>query len=204
MSLKTASNWLVLPLLAITTLLLLYFINWGWNLRFEGHVNVNGHAEETIMVKKKPLSGRGTLKLFGIFAYTILFVVAFDFVYVFFVATNPTISPSNKAFANTALSQFKSTLLNERWAAKESMKLLNPKKRFNFLVFTMSVVMLLNALVIPSILILFLDERCFKYKFVQQEPHEADVPITYCGWSIDGVDICPTPLYPNDGYKTSI
>ena len=84
------------------------------------------------------------------------------------------------------------------------MKLLNPKKRFNYLVFTMSVVMLLNALVVPSILILLLDERCFKYKFVQQEPHEADVPITYCGWTTNGVPNCPNPDYPNDGYITNI
>ncbi|GMI17930.1 hypothetical protein TrLO_g10569 [Triparma laevis f. longispina] len=59
--------------------------------------------------------------------------------------------------------QFKSTLLNELWVAKASMKLINPKKCFNYLVFTMSVLMLLNALVVPSVLILLLDERCFKY-----------------------------------------
>ncbi|GMH80680.1 hypothetical protein TL16_g08648 [Triparma laevis f. inornata] len=162
-SLKTASNWLVLPLLAITTLLLLYFLNWGWNLRFEGLDDIDIHTEETAKEMKKRRFWRGSLKLFGIFAYTIIFVVAFDFVYVFFVATNPTINPSSKLLANTALSQFKSTLLNERWAAKASMKLINPKKRFNYLVFTMSVVMLLIALVVPSILVLLLDERCFKY-----------------------------------------
>ncbi|GMH74141.1 hypothetical protein TL16_g06381 [Triparma laevis f. inornata] len=204
-SLKTASNWLVLPLLAITTLLLLYFINWGWNLRFEGHDSINVHAEETVKEKKKRRSWRGSLKLFGIFAYTIILVVAFDFVYVFKVATNPTISPSSKALANTALSQFKSTLLNERWAAKASMKLINPKKRFNYLVFTMSVVMLLNALVVPSILILLLDEHCFKYLLVQQEPHEVDVPITFCAYSgVNGEPRCPDPTKPNDGFLTDI
>ncbi|GMH48450.1 hypothetical protein TL16_g00291 [Triparma laevis f. inornata] len=195
-SLKTASNWLVLPLLAITTLLLLYFVNWGWKLRFEGHDSINVNAEETAKAKKKRRSWRGSLKLFGIFAYTIILVVAFDFVYVFFVATNPTISPSSKVLANTALSQFKSTLLNERWAAKASMKLINPKKRFNYLVFTMSFVMLLNALVVPSILILLLDERCFKYLLVQQEPHEADVPITYCAYLDTNAHYLTTFNYP--------
>ena len=144
------------------------------------------------------------MKLFVIFAYTIYLVVAFDFVYVFFVATNPKISPSNTVLANTALSQFKSTLLNERWAAKESMKLFNTKKRFNYLVFTMSVVMLLDALVVPSILVLLLDERCFKYLLVQQEPHEADVSITFSAYSdTNGNKICPTHLWPNDGYVTA-
>ena len=52
-SLKTASNWLILPLLTVTTLLLLYFINWGWNLRFEGHDNINVHTEETAAERKK-------------------------------------------------------------------------------------------------------------------------------------------------------
>ncbi|GMI11279.1 hypothetical protein TrLO_g10482 [Triparma laevis f. longispina] len=113
-SLKKASNLIVLPILAITTLLLLYFVNWGWNLRFEGHNNINVHTEETATEKKKMRSWRGSLKLFGIFAYTIILMVAFDFVYVFKVATNPTISQSSKVLANTALSQFKSTLLNER------------------------------------------------------------------------------------------
>ncbi|GMI17213.1 hypothetical protein TrLO_g1323 [Triparma laevis f. longispina] len=102
------------------------------------------------------------------------------------------------------MSQFKSTLLNERWAAKESMKLFNPKKRFNYLVFTMSVVMLLNTLVVRSILVLLLDERCFKCLLVQQEPHEADVSITFCAYSdTNGNKICPTHLWPNDGYVTA-
>ncbi|GMI44505.1 hypothetical protein TrCOL_g4368 [Triparma columacea] len=202
LSLKLASNKLILPLLAVTTLLLLYFINWGWNLRFEGHKNLI--VQEASAEKKKRLLWRDSLKLFGIFAYTMFFVVAFDFFYVFYVATDSTISPSNKAFANTALSQFKSTLLSERWAAKESMKLFAPKKRFNYLVFAMSVILLLNALVVPSILILLLDERCFKYKLVQQEPHEADVPITYCrAINTNGDPICPDPKYFNDGYVTN-
>ncbi|GMI14849.1 hypothetical protein TrLO_g12324 [Triparma laevis f. longispina] len=204
-SLKTASNGFILPQLTVSTLLLLYFINWGWNLRFEGHDNINVHIEETAKEKKKRRSWRGSLKLFGIFAYTIILVVAFDFVYVFFVTTNPTINQSSKVLANTALSQFKSTLLNERWAAKASMKLINPKKRFNYLVFTMSVVMLLNALVVPSILILLLDERCFKYLLVQQEPHEANVPITYCKYTdATGAFTCPDTNKPNNGYGTDI
>jgi uncharacterized membrane protein len=64
--------------------------------------------------------------------------------------------------------------------------------------------LLLNALVVPSILILLLDERCFKYKLVQQEPHEADVPITYCrAINTNGDPICPDPKYFNDGYVTN-
>ncbi|GMH86169.1 hypothetical protein TL16_g10459 [Triparma laevis f. inornata] len=201
---KTASNWLIIPLLAITTLLLIFFVNWGWNLRFEGHDSISVHTEETAKAKKKRLSWRGSLKLFGIFAYTIIFVVAFDFVYVFFVATNPAINPSSKVLANTALSQFKSTLLYERWAAKASMKLINPKRRFNYLVFTISAVMLLNALVVPSILILLLDERCFKYLLVQQAPHEVDVTIIFCSYVRDGVPACPDRTILNDGYVTEI
>ncbi|GMH68363.1 hypothetical protein TrLO_g15086 [Triparma laevis f. longispina] len=144
------------------------------------------------------------LEALWLFTSTLIFVVAFDFVNVFFVATDPTISPSNKVFANTALSEFKSTLLNERWATKASMKLINPKRRFNYLVFTMSVVMLLNALVVPSILVLLLDERCFKYLLVPQEPHEADVPVTTCGLTLNGEGDCPNHRYPNDGYVTTV
>ena len=82
------------------------------------------------------------------------------------------------------------------------MKLLNPKKRFNYLVKTMSIVMVLNALVVPSVLILLLDERCFKYvlPWAHQDSHEADVPITYCGYiDSNGDEACPTPNHPNDG-----
>ncbi|GMH71713.1 hypothetical protein TL16_g05726 [Triparma laevis f. inornata] len=107
-SLKTATNGLVIPLLCITTFLLLYFINWGWNLRFEGHDNINIISKEVSTEKKKGRSWRGFLKLFGIFAYTMFLVVAFDFIYVFFIATNPTISPSNQLLVNTFLSQFSS------------------------------------------------------------------------------------------------
>ena len=103
-SLKTALNWLVLPLLAITTLLLLYLVNWGWNLRFEGYDSIDIHIEETAKEKKKRRSWRGSLKLFGIFAYTIILVLAFDFVYVFFIATNPTISCLEQGPSKHALS----------------------------------------------------------------------------------------------------
>lgn len=39
-SMKSASDGLLLPVLSILTLLLLYFVGWGWVLRFEGHDNV--------------------------------------------------------------------------------------------------------------------------------------------------------------------
>ena len=85
------------------------------------------------------------------------------------------------------------------------MKLINPKKCFNYLVFTMSVLMLLNALVVPSVLILLSDERCFKYLLVQQEPHTADAPITSCSVIDNNRDYaCPFPSQPNDGYQTTI
>ena len=36
------------------------------------------------------------MKLFGIFAYTFVSLVLFDFIYIYCIATNPAISPSNK------------------------------------------------------------------------------------------------------------
>ena len=74
----------------------------------------------------------------------------------------------------------------------------------------MSAIMLLNALVVPSVLVLLLDERCFKFydfwlfgRLQTQAPHDAVVPYTYCGWiDSNNVYLCPDPTYPNDGYLT--
>lgn len=86
----------------------------------------------------------------------------------------------------------------------ESNALMKPRRRFNFIVLTMSAIFVLNALVVPSILVLLLDKRCFWYYFVQQEPHEADVPIVSCGAIDDsGEYLCPDPYFPNDGYQTA-
>ncbi|GMI32092.1 hypothetical protein TeGR_g2970 [Tetraparma gracilis] len=203
-TLKTASDGFILPLLAITTLTLLYYIRWGWGMRFEGRV------ESELTGSGKPRSWRGTVKLAGLVAYVMATTTGFDFVYVFFVATNPRMSTSTRTLLNALLSQFKSSFLNERWAAKQALKLANPTKRFNYLVFTMSAIMLLNALVVPSVLVLLLDERCFKFydfwlfgRLQTQAPHDVVVPYTYCNYvDTDGNPSCPNPNNPNDGYVT--
>jgi hypothetical protein len=75
----------------------------------------------------------------------------------------------------------------------------------------MSAIMLLNALVVPSVLVLLLDERCFKFydfwlfgRLQTQAPHDAVVPYTYCAWvdNNTGEPTCPNPNNPNDGYVT--
>ncbi|GMI20254.1 hypothetical protein TeGR_g8291 [Tetraparma gracilis] len=204
-TLKTASDGFILPLLAITTLTLLYYIRWGWGMRFEGRV------ESELTGSGKPRSWRGTVKLAWLVARVMGTATVFDFVYVFFVATNPRMSTSTRTLLNALLSQFKSSFLNERAAAKQALKLANPAKRFNYLVFTMSAIMLLNALVVPCVLVLLLDERCFKFydfwllgRLQTQAPHDAVVPYTYCRY-IDpdtSEPICPDPTLPDDGYST--
>jgi hypothetical protein len=214
LTMKSASDWLIIPLLVITALTLIYFLRWGWYLRFEGVVAeaaaTTGIKEKEKKTKKK-MSSRGALKSLGLFVYTFFLLTAFDFIYVFYVFSNDNVSPSTRALATTALAQVKSTLLSERWLAGAAAKLLKPTKRFNFLVWIMSAIMLINAIVVPSVLVLLLDDRCFaSYDFplfgrlLKQDPHEAIVPYTFCGY-IDNTQkpICPYPAFPNDGYITN-
>ncbi|GMI08435.1 hypothetical protein TrLO_g4648 [Triparma laevis f. longispina] len=122
LSLKSVSNSLVCPLLAIITLLLLYFIKWGWTLRSYGHVNDNAVFSNWLCFQKKEKSSwleMGWLWL--IFVKTMLFVIGFDLLYVKYVATNPTLGTEYKALANTGMALFKSTLLNEQKISMDTM-----------------------------------------------------------------------------------
>ena len=154
-------------------------------------------------------SNKNKLKAVLLMIYTSFLLIIFDLIYIFYVANNDTISISEKATATTLLVQFKGTLLSERWIASKAAKILKPRRHFNFLVTTQSIIMLVNSLAVPCVLVLILDKRCYgEYEFpffgrlLKEDPRVAVVPYTYCGWLTDGVPICPTPLYPNDGYKT--
>jgi hypothetical protein len=95
-------------------------------MRFEGRV------ESELTGSGKPRSWRGTVKLAGLVAYVMATTTGFDFVYVFFVATNPRMSTSTRTLLNALLSQFKSSFLNERWAAKQGERTPRPQITANF------------------------------------------------------------------------
>ena len=67
----------------------------------------------------RPRSLRGTVQITGLIAYVMTTTIVFDAFYVFFVATNPYLSTSWRTLLNALLSQFKSTFLCERSAAKQ-------------------------------------------------------------------------------------
>jgi len=205
LAMKSAGDDLLVPLVCISSLTLFYFVRWGWALRFEG-------GATSAATNEKPLTLVNVIKALAVFLYTMALLTVFDFVFIFFIASNNKVSTATKAFAATALAQIKSTLLSERWSARQGAKLLRPKKLFNFLVATMSSIMLLNAVLVPSVLILLLDDRCFRsYPFpglgalAKEAPHEVDIDYTFCTLvkPTDGSYGCPNAGNQNDGYATA-
>ena len=87
---------------------------------------------------------------------------------------------------------------------------MQPRRRFNFLVTAQSIIILINSLVVPCVLVLLLDKRCYgEYEFLffgrllKEDPHVANVPYNYCAYvDRNGVVDCPDHRYPNDGYDT--
>ena len=61
--------------------------------------------------------------------------------------------------------------------------------------------MILNALVVPSVLVLLLDYRCFRgYLFPDGEKHVTHVTKEYCG-NTRGTEYHCDPNDPNDGWR---
>ena len=183
---------------------------WGWK-QVVLHEERNETDEEKDDPKKKK-SIRDYINLFFLFLYTVFIMFVVDFVFVFFIEESETVSHTVKMLGVVVVAQVKSTLLQERWIAETGANLLKPTHKFNFLVFTMSVVVILNSVVVPAMLVLLLDKQCFgEYQFPligslqEVEPHEAEVAYRYCGWRDPYTNelVCPTPRYPDDGYLTS-
>jgi len=207
---KTDTSKTVVPLLILIALMMIYFIWWGWK-QVVLHEERNETDEEKDDPKKKK-SIRDYINLFFLFLYTIFIMFVVDFVFVFFIEESESVSHTVKTLGVVVVAQVKSTLLQERWIAETGANILKPIHRFNFLVFTMSVVVILNSVVVPAMLVLLLDKQCFgEYQFPligslqEVEPHEAEVAYRYCGWRDPYTNelVCPTPRYPDDGYLTS-
>jgi hypothetical protein len=128
---KTVSPSLIIPLLLIATLVLVYFLQWGWSARFHGGIEEEeGQVEEVPVAgglledneekdeekdekkvrkkkKKKKMSWRGVVKLVALMAFTVTLLIGFDFVFVFYVANDPSVSPAAQALVVTILAQAK-------------------------------------------------------------------------------------------------
>jgi Mg2+/citrate symporter len=129
---KTVSPSLIIPLLLIATLVLCYFLQWGWSARFHGRIEEEeGQVEEVPVAgglledneekdeekdekkvrkkkkKKKKMSWRGVVKLVALMAFTVTLLIGFDFVFVFYVANDPSVSPAAQALVITILAQAK-------------------------------------------------------------------------------------------------
>jgi hypothetical protein len=123
--LKTASDGFVLPLIGISTATTVYFIHWGWSIRFEGHVE----GTEVGAGRGKQRSWGDFAKLTGLFLYTLATTVTFDFIFVFYVATSQTLSNTTRTLLSSLLSLFKANFLNSRWVARTALDIFNPTKR---------------------------------------------------------------------------
>jgi hypothetical protein len=127
---KTVCASLIIPLLLIATLVLLYFLQWGWSARFHGGFEEEEGQVEDVPVagglledneekdeekdekqmrkkKKKKMSWRGVVKLVALMALTVTLLIGFDFVFVFYVANDPSVSPAAQALVVTILAQVK-------------------------------------------------------------------------------------------------
>ena len=205
---KTDTSKTIVPLLILIALVLIYFIWWGWKQVVLHEKQEEADEEKDDPKKKKSI--RDYVNLFFLFLYTIFIMFVVDFVFVFFIEESESVSHTVKTLGVVVVAQVKSTLLQERWIAETGANLLKPTHKFNFLVFTMSVVVILNSVVVPAMLVLLLDKQCFgEYQFPligslqEVEPHEAEVAYRYCNWlTADGEPACPDPIYPDNGYFT--
>jgi len=202
---KTDSSKTIVPLLILIALMLIYFIWWGWK-----QVVLHEKHEEEKDDPKKKKSIRDYVNLFFLFLYTIFIMFVVDFVFVFFIEESESVSHTVKTLGVVVVAQVKSTLLQERWIAETGANLLKPTHKFNFLVLTMSAVVILNSVVVPAMLVLLLDKQCFgEYQFPligslqEVEPHEAEVAYQHCTAEWYGYLLCPNPNYPDDGYSTA-
>jgi cytoskeletal protein RodZ len=108
-----------------------YFLQWGWSARFHGGIEEEeGQVEEVPVAgglledneekdeekdekkvrkkkKKKKMSWRGVVKLVALMAFTVTLLIGFDFVFVFYVANDPSVSPAAQALVVTILAQAK-------------------------------------------------------------------------------------------------
>ena len=205
---KTDTSKTIVPLLILIALMLIYFIWWGWK-QVVLHEKQEEGVGETGEDLKKRKSIRDYVNLFFLFLYTIFIMFVVDFVFVFFIEESESVSHTVKTLGIVVVAQVKSTLLQERWIADTGANLLKPTHRFNFLVFTMSVVVILNSVVVPAMLVLLLDKQCFgEYQFPligslkEVKPHVVEVVYRHCTVEYQGFLTCPNPNYPDNGYTT--
>ena len=199
---KTDTSKTIVPLLILIALMLIYFIWWGWKQVVLHEKQEEAEEEKDDPKKKKSI--RDYVNLFFLFLYTIFIMFVVDFVFVFFIEESESVSHTVKTLGVVVVAQVKSTLLQERWIAETGANLLKPAHKFNFLVFTMSVVVILNSVVVPAMLVLLLDKQCFgEYQFPlmgslqEVEPHEAEVAFQYCAFfdPDTGEDLCANPMF---------
>ena len=209
MAMKNDGNKNVIPILTISiiAIMLIYFMWWGWK-QVVLHEK-RDERNETGEYQKKKKSIRDYVNLFFLFLYTVFIMFVVDFVFVFFIEESETVSRTMKTIGVVVVAQVKSTLLQERWIAETGANLLKPTHRFNFLVFTMSMVVILNSVVVPAMLVLLLNKQCFgEYQFPligslkEVKPHVVEVVYRHCTVEYQGFLTCPNPNYPDNGYTT--
>jgi Leucine-rich repeat (LRR) protein len=197
----------LVAVLCIAAAVLGYIVYWTWHSRFEGHVQAT--SEFTGM-----LSYRGVVKSVGIMVYCAVLILGPDFLFVFFVSTSTRWSYAEKRVFGSALALMKSTGFSESSASGAAAKLLKPKKAFNFLVFCITYLKLVNAVVVPAMFVILLDKSCFG-DYVWPAPvgrlnkdtlTDVFATKTTCVAinEISGAPLCPDKEYTNLGYETEL